>query len=159
MMMDRSKADIKRTYQSNYTDFSTLFIKGNWVNGRYHKNEWNEYKRQIATDNFAESTNWLVTSFVEVHTPFFHWMFLLKKFNAKHTTRWRRFKEKGFERLSSVDEHMKQLHLKHLWNQIGNAESGLSLYDYMNAMRYVYKKQWKKVQEISGPIEYENDAL
>eukprot|EP01084_Bolivina_argentea_P203473 347530_1 len=159
MMIKRSKTDIKKKHQPGFLKFAREFVETNWIDGRYAIEEFNEYRKQIATDNYAEATNFLVIKDLGVHSPMYLWLWNLTKFSAKHNARYRRYKIKGFERKTSVDEHMRLLYMKHLWDGIGNSKSGLSVYDYMRAASYVYRKQWQKVKNICGEVEFKNDSV
>ncbi|MCP5014410.1 MAG: hypothetical protein GY938_03900, partial [Ketobacter sp.] len=132
MMVARAKTDIKKKHYPLFIRFAEYYVKLTWINGRYECIEWNEYRRQIATNDFSESYNNLVQIECGLHSPFFLFVWHLKRFSAKHIARWNRFKAKGFERASSMKEHLKLLNVKDLWDKIGRRE--ISLYEYMDYM-------------------------
>eukprot|EP01084_Bolivina_argentea_P049809 91603_1 len=156
-MMKKSETEIKKEHHELFVIFAEKYVHYNWINGIYAIEEFNEYRRQIASDNFAESMNNLAAQFLGTHTPYFLWLFRMKKFSAKHVARYIRFTTNGFERMSSVKENMKQICKRHLWDTIGSGD--MSLWDYMTAMSYVYREKWDKVKEMCGDIQYDNVVL
>ncbi len=71
MMVARAKMDIKKKHYPLFIRFAEYYVKLTWINGRYECIEWNEYRRQIATNDFSESYNNLVQIECGLHSPFF----------------------------------------------------------------------------------------
>ncbi len=81
----------------------------------------------------------------------------MKRFSAKHIARWNRFKANGFERASSMKEHLKLLNVKDLWDKIGRRE--ISLYEYMVGMSLVYKNKQTELEKRFGALDSQNDTM
>eukprot|EP01084_Bolivina_argentea_P044999 82814_1 len=132
-------------------DMFNLYILPTWT-VLYKPQEYCAFKKWVGHNNHSETKNLRVQAYVGTHTAWWEGLEKYMEFSALEMARWRSFKNNGFNRKKSKQEHMKKAAINKMWNLMSQDKTDIDLWTYMEGIKLCYDEDWNKFDARFGAL-------